>query len=193
MCGGPWLNTTMRVSCGLQWGAWFLLLFGVGSAGYVVVGVRGPWSRGSAAGLPVRQALAVHPHYSRWVELAGLAADGAAYVKARQSGRPMPPRGRQQQEEAQERRGDSTRRDTGPGGGEGGGGERKEKRSSGGSRSKSKSLSSKERGGKGDLKEALVSAAAAQSGPAGAAAAPAPAPVAGTSAGGGGRWVHLPN
>lgn len=177
MCGGGWRNTTMRVSCGFQWGAYFLIAFSLSSAFYLGAGILGPWRRGSSGGLTAKQALAVHPHYHRWVELAGLVADGAAYAKARRLGKAPPP-GRQRQH---------CNQNLGETGGEG---ERKlkekqkdKRRSS--SSNKSKSRTSRE--ADPNLEEALVGHAQS-----GSMTGDIPS-VAGTASAGGGRWVHIPN
>ncbi len=178
-CGGGWHNTTMRVSCGLQWGAQLLLALALGGAAYVGGGVFGPFARGSREGPGVKGMLTVHPHYLRWVELGGLVQDGITYAKAGRSGRAMPPRSRAEpRDEGRGRRGGSSKRskgrkDSGEGGGSDGEGQRE-------SRGSKKEKKAKRRGKEAELAAPLV-------------ASPAPAAAGGTAAGDGGRWVHVPN
>ena len=188
MCGGGWHNTTMRVSCGLQWGAQLLLALALGGAAYVGGGVFGPFARGSREGLGGKELLTVHPHYLRWVELGGLVQDGITYAKARRSGRPMPPRSRAEpRDEGRGGRGGSSKRSKGRKGSDEGG-ERGERGGSDAEGQREDRGSKKEKKAKRRGKEAELAA------PLVAAAAPAPAPAAGgTAAGDGGRWVHVPN
>ena len=196
MCGGGWRNTTMRVSCGFQWGAYFLITFTLSCALYLVAGIYGPLARGSTQGLTAKQSLTVHPHYHQWVEVVGLAADGAAYVKARQAGKATPLAShhhRQQQQQHREQRDGSNYRTQGSSGEERGARQRKEHQKEKRSSSKSKSRSSTGEGP--DLEQSLVGPAG-QSGlltASSEASAGAAAAAAGTAAGGGGRWVHIPN
>lgn len=193
-CGAGWRNTTMRVSCGFQWGAYFLIVFTVSSALYVVAGVLGPWRRGSTQGLTVKQALMIHPHYQRWLALAGLVADGASYVGARYSDKMIP-----QPRRVQHGRCDgSSGRGRGRGKGEGKGQAEREQRRTKEPKDKRSNRKSKSRTAlnhvEPEFKDELIGPA--ESKPVTKAtledvsAAPAPS---GTAAGGGGRWVHIPN
>ena len=184
-CGGPWANTTMRVQCGLQWGTQFLLLLAVAGGAYLAGGVFGPWSTGSRQGLAAKDMLRVHPHYLRWVEVGALVQDGVTYAKARRSGRPMPQRSRAEQQEERGGRGDGGKRTDKRRKERREGGEKGERGASDGQGKRESRGSKKEKKAKGrepELAEPLVSAAPA-----------APAPASGTAAGGGGRWVHVPN
>ena len=155
-----------------------------GGAGYVAGGAAYGQRTGGAPGL------AGHPHHAKWVELYGLCSDGLAFAQSRGRGRAG---GGYQPVRAPK---------SGGGGGEPKGS--KEKSSSDTSRGspspkKKEKKEKKERAEKkGGQKERASRALAATGVATPAAAAPAPAvaaatPAAGTSAGDGGRWVHVPN
>ena len=172
LCGSGGRNLIIRVNCGSDWGLSFLLLCGVCGGLYVGGGVA---YRAKTQGQPA--ALASHPHWARWQELRSLVTDGADYARARARG------------------GGGGGRRRAAGGAKGGYGAvdaadvapsvGKEKKGKGKKRSKEKRSGGE---GGGSSRTPLTDA------PAPAPVAPAaPSPAAGTAAGDGGRWVHVPS
>ena len=122
-----------------------------------------------------------HPHHAKWVEIFGLCNDGLAFVKTRLAGRGRAGGGYQAVQSAK----------AGGGGGEPKRLKAKDSGDRGGSSAKKEKKEKKEKAEKKEKRER----GPADSAPAVAAPAVAPAaaaPVAGTSAGDGGRWVHVP-
>ena len=172
----------------IAWGLPFLLLFGLAAGFYIGGGIAMGVRRAAPAykGSGLASTLAVHLHYRHWVEVAALCADGALFA-SRKAGvgglggtgkryTPVtagaaPPPHRTAATEPSSRKSKSSRD---------GKREKGEKKQKSGKRDKDSS---------GEASPPVASAAAAP--------APAPAPAGGglpgTAAGGGGRWVHVPN
>ena len=176
-CGALGRNSVMRVSCGSAWGFSFLNIFGVFSLLYVAAGV------GFAAKTQGKSlALVSHPHYVQWQEVRGLVMDGIEYARvgrasggSRASSRQVPVSSRygavDKQEETRETR-----------------------------KKQGKSSSDRPTEGQSDSKSKERRHKAAKPGKqidAGVETNLAPDPTAAqrqqTAAGGGGRWVHVPN
>lgn len=150
-----------------SWGGSFLVALGLLSGGYVGGGVYS--NRGTAG---PRGALAGHPHYSRWLEVRALVGDGLSFSRAvvQGAGTGGSP-ARQQRERLLE-----------VGHKEGG---RVSSPKEGGKKEKKKQKKWEGRETEGDAGVAF--------GDTEHAAVPEQPPAAGTAAGGGGRWVHLPS
>ena len=163
----PRIACTPGPPCAAPWGGEFLLVAFVGVGLYVSGGVA----------LAVRLSGAVprlhsHPHHQQWCEVAALVSDGIALSRARLTGRAaQQPRGGDQTAPLVWRRDDTAKGESG-------------------SRSKTEKAK-KHRKEKAPRKQAPESEPEERR-----EAAPPPAleeaPMAGTSASGGGRWVHVP-
>lgn len=173
-CGGPWLNSVLRISCPVPWGWPFLAIFVLGSCAYVGGGIVGPVRENK--GLSPRQMLRVHPHYGRWCELAALCMDGAHYARAPGRGRNLAATAEGSSAEGRERRGTSSSAVSTASKKSG-----KSSRSSKSGRKKGQSKSKHKNPGEEQpsaIQQELLGAPAAG--------------LSGTAAGGGGRWVHVP-
>eukprot|EP01043_Picozoa_sp_COSAG02_P007800 COSAG02_NODE_240_length_27672_cov_67.291445_7_plen_311_part_00 len=176
-----------KLGCKLQqsagrsgWG--FMLVLCLSSAGYIGIGIG---IRVKRNGAPA--ALASHPHYRQWQELAGLVTDGVQMTQAKLTGKPI----------ARQTRG---------GGGAGGVGytaistssssppsSEKRKPKDNKKKSKKKTHSSDAAETTADSRVMDDGGTAAQASNSGPAATPAGSPaVKGTASAGGGRWVHVP-
>lgn len=166
-------------------GGWSLvLLLFVGFALYAVGGVAYGKRRAASDGSRRDRLAACHPHYRQWMHVVGLCRDGWEFSRgvlqpARAWGRAPPvDRGGGLQRRAgkgvrKDKSKDSPNDEQAK--------SKREKQKHSGKEEKAK-IKTKERQGdkRGELSEQLVHAA------------PAPAAL-GTTAGGGGRWVHVPN
>ena len=133
-----------------------------------------------------RDALRVHPHYGRWMEVVALVADGVAFTRSR----------RQHSNHLATK--DSGTDELAGGNGKSRGGSHQRKTSTTGSKTSSRSAKRNGRDRRmdkvsheGGITETLLVASAGPP-PVAASASAAPLPGAHTSAGGGGRWVHVP-
>ena len=158
-------DATICVRFGTPWGTTFLMALVVFLVGYVGVGV-GYSMRTSGAPASLRS----HPHWARWQELRSLCTDGMAFA---QSGGSTPPAGRGVRqplgtEEGRAR--DATK------------GKAKTKKDR--SASDTKGVRGKKDERRGNFSESGATVEAATPAVHGAAA--------GTVAGGGGRWMHVP-
>ena len=166
-----------------NWGSRFLVAFGLVSALYVGGGLAHGGRSGRA---PQRHGLSsAHPHAEQWRSLQGLVRDGVVFARARAQGHQP---GRAAGSAAPLLEVEEERRNRG---GSSGGKEKTSKQRSG--KKESKEGSSPQSGGERTSKRS-------SGGDRGNDAAAAPAPVtsagpaaAGTQAGDGGRWVHVPN
>ena len=186
-CGKTYEVTyTCDSGWGMMWGMTFLIFATVAGAAYVGGGILAGSKTGGGKGL------SAHPHHGRWMELQGLVQDGVVFARARAQGRQPGRAGGSVAPllEVKEERRKS-------GGGSGGkektskssaGKEKKESKesSSSGNSPKSSGERKSKRSSGDDRGDAVVVPTAAA-----AAAAAAPA-AAGTQAGDGGRWVHVP-
>lgn len=167
MCGGHFAISLVATSEPDTWAWAFVATVFLSLTAYVVGGAM--LARKSGGG---REGLKGHPHFGRWMELAGLVSDGVAF--ARTQGR----------DKGQSHRGKSAAF-TSNGIGNSGGQSKKQKKE------KKETKETKEKKGKQEssLKEPLSSRVAADGLPrVAAAASPAPSPATGTAAGDGGRW-----
>ena len=179
-CGALGRNSIMRVSCGSAWGFSFVNIFGALSLLYVAAGV------GFAAKTQGKSvALVSHPHYTQWQEVRGLVMDGIEYAKVGRAAGGS--RGGARQVHASSRYGavDQTEetRET-----------RKQHGKSSSARTKEdhSDKKSKERRHKG-AKPGKQTDAGAGGVETNLALDPTAAQHQQTSAGDGGRWVHVPN
>eukprot|EP01047_Picozoa_sp_COSAG01_P072263 COSAG01_NODE_11445_length_1931_cov_1.588428_2_plen_418_part_00 len=172
-CGGPWKNAVMRIDCGLRWGWQFLIVFALGGCAYIGLGVARPCFRNK--GLPLRQMLSVHPHYAHWREVAALCRDGLHYAQARVHGRQPVARREVTKASSPQSASSSKASKRGSQSSDSGKGPKKKGKSQSKSKSKSKNAASAE-----EVRESLVGSGD-RSG------------ATGTAAGGGGRWVRVPD
>ena len=148
---------------------------------YVGLGV----AHGSRTG-GKKPGLALHPHHDRWMELLALCADGAAFArggarKPRAGYAPVGGGGGSRRNSAAKAGEDRQGR------GDGDRSRKKEKKEKGDKKERrDKGTKGKRERRRGETEGDAVSA------PPPPPAAPAPAPAAGTAAGDGGRWVHVP-
>ena len=162
------------------WGWLMVALILGGGGGYVVAGgFYGQRLKGGAGGGGVAALLAAHPHYTRWIEVAGLCEDGVAFARGGRPGYRSAPTVAGREAHVGEKRSRSP-------------GDKESLRKTSGGHSKKEKKEKKE---KKDTKEAkgggnAEPAAGRDSAPSSSAATPS---VAGTRAGDGGRWVHVPN
>ncbi len=170
MCGGHFLISLVATSEPDTWAWVFVAVLLLSLAAYAGGGVMLARRSGGGRG----QGLKVHPHYGRWVELAGLVSDGVAFARGQSSGN------------RQGHGGKSAAFTGGSGDGKGARQAKKQK--------KQKKESKEKQGKEGSLKEPLSPLPSGQSGSSGAAvraavpSAAAPPATTATAAGDGGRW-----
>ena len=182
-----WCIATGKISVAPPQHGWTLaaaLL--VCGAVYVGLGV----AHGSRAG-GKKPGLALHPHHDRWMELLALCADGAAFARggARKPGAGYAPVGGGSSSGVRSGRRNSAAKagEDRQGRGDGDRSRKKEKKEKGDKKER------REKGGKGKRERRRGEREGdAVSAPPPPPTAPAPAPTAGTAAGDGGRWVHVP-
>eukprot|EP01052_Picozoa_sp_SAG31_P019706 SAG31_NODE_1449_length_8308_cov_2.319893_2_plen_315_part_00 len=76
-CGGGGRNTLVRIECGIEWGHEFLVVLFVACGCYVGGGIA--WAaKTRGAVLSPRS----HPHWTTWLELHGLVLDGVRFVRS---------------------------------------------------------------------------------------------------------------
>ena len=146
---------------------------------YVGLGV----AHGSRTG-GKKPGLALHPHHDRWMELLALCADGAAFARGgtRKPRAGYAPVGGGSRRNSAAKAGEDRQ-----GRGDGDRSRKKEKKEKGDKKERrDKGTKGKRERRRGETEGDAVSA------PPPPPAAPAPAPAAGTAAGDGGRWVHVP-
>jgi hypothetical protein len=162
-------------------GGSFVLVLSLLGGAYAGVGVAVGKRRGRSVDEGGSGLLRVHPHYPRWQALAGLVSDGVAFARGRSSGKARQAGYKAVSTSAsspkEQKRGSRT-----DGSKEKSGARKESKR--GGNHSKS----SKTTGSGGQRSEKAGSLSNEEEAP-----ATAQQESVGTAAGGGGRWVHVPN
>ena len=155
------------------WGWLMVALILGGGGGYVVAGgLYGQRVKGGAGGGGAAALLAAHPHYTRWIEVAGLCEDGVAFARGGRPGYRSAPTVAER-----EKRSHSASQ----------GHKESLRKTSGGHSKKEKKEKKEKKDAKGSSDaEPLGSRDSAPS-------SQAATPVAGTRAGDGGRWIHVPN
>lgn len=148
-----------------NWGAIFLIAFGLSAALYV-----GGGSAVAAKASSSRMSLRAHPHYQRWAEIHGLCADGLSFVR----GRARAPAAR---------RSEHGRYTQAPSGAGSGVDAPKGKRSASAKHSSSKSKTAPREAAQQSHPQADLGNGASEEVQAGGSS---------TTASGGGRWVHVP-
>ena len=175
-CPGDSKHVGVAVRCSGGWTGPILIL--TAAALYTGGGVL--WGRRTGVGPATSSFLSVHPHWAKWTEVAGLVQDGVVFTRRRlkaggAAGGIAPARETPLAGEENGRRR----------GGDAGASTRSPRKKS------SRKGEQKLRNGQHDSERETEEAAGT---PATAPRAPAPsAPAAGTTAGDGGRWVHVPN
>lgn len=175
----------------IAWGVPFLLLFGLAAGFYIGGGIAlGVRRYGASKGGGLGSTLSMHLHYRHWVEVVALCSDGVLFASRRSGVGGLGDSGKRgytpvarsavppslQPVPARAATGPSHR-------------EKKSKRERKGEQQGKKQKSDKRDGGSSEAPSLVAS-------PPAPTPAPAPAPAAGlpgTAAGGGGRWVHVPN
>ncbi len=173
----------------IAWGLPFLLFFGLAAGFYIGGGIAMGMRRSSAKGGGLATMLTMHMHYRYWIEVVALCSDGVLFASRRSGIGGLDGAGKRYTPVARSAVPPSHQPTPGRAATESSNREKKSSRERKGEKRGKKQ--------KGDTRDRNISGEASPlvSAPV-PTPAPAPAPVAGlsgTAAGGGGRWVHVPN
>lgn len=173
-CGGPWLNQIIKIDCTWRfWGWKFLVIFTLCTGVYVGVGAYGP-ARAKGA-KKTNEIIAAHPHFGQWLEILQLTKDGLEFTKARASGRPPSVAQRQAVDRSNASKQGTRVGDVVP--------KNKKTKSEKQAKRAKRLIEPHTNSDISEPQKSVVADSVTQSA----------SVVVGTSAGGGGRWIHVPN